>query len=101
MLHKVYFRTDVWLGNGPDGEPMRETTKSTIREYSDEAVDNLLAALGAEREDVRVQQVVRPDGEGQMTVIEIHYAQECEHDWVDVSYHEMACDECGAVRYRL
>ena len=98
MLHKVYFRTDVWLGNGPDGESMWETTKSAIREYSDEAVDKLLEALGAEREDVRVQQVVNPDGEGQMTVVEIHYTQECppdKHQWGYDREGDPMCVACG------
>ncbi len=100
LLHKVIVRTDVWLGER-DGESMWETVDSRIMTHGDEGIRQILEAHACEREDVPVQQIVIPDGEGQMTVIEIHYAQECEHDWVDVSYHEMACNECGAVRVRL
>lgn len=74
MLHKVIARTDVYLGPGPDGEPMWETTDSSIQMFADSGVDLILKGFGEKREDVRVQQIVLPDGEGQMTVIEIHYA---------------------------
>ena len=74
MLHKVIARTDVYLGPGPDGEPMWETTDSRIQMFADSGVDLILKAYACEREDVRVQQIVVPEDEGQMTVIEIHYA---------------------------
>ena len=100
MVHTVITRTDVWLGER-DGESVWETTASMIHKNDDVAVSRLLEAHGVEREDVRVQQIVCPDGEGQMTVIEIHYAEEVEecdpeqHEWGETADNIGVCLVCG------
>ena len=97
LLHKVVSRTDVYMGPGPDGDNVWETTESKIGMYSDEGVDRILTAHGMQREDVRVQQIVEPVYEDQMRVIEIHYS-ECPPEQHQLGFDrdgDPLCLSCG------